>query len=230
MRYETIEGTTHIWCDEGESEQDVLRAIANATFETAGAIGLGLLHFNGETTLPEDFLDQAIDLTGSLALNLDYVQGRQVKTCINRVGDGDGHFTLANRLFERDRGAPDTMLTRAQAILAGAEVTGTQSTMHMFEGNSLDVRVQERYRIDRLPGETDWELRQRVFLDFYEEDQGALEYLLGGTIGDFDDVDMLLMVLNAESFNSRHGRQRFIDGFAGDPLEDRKQRMSAHTG
>ncbi len=227
MRYETTEGTTHIWCDEGESERDVLRAIANATFETAAAVGMGLVHYNPDTVLPEEFLDNVVNLNSNRVLNMEYVEGRQVKTFIDRVEPG--HFTLENYSFERDRGAPDTMLNRAAEILGGATTTGHQSTMHMFEGENLDRRVLERYRTERQPGESDWEFRKRVFMDFYETDQDALTFCFGGTIGDLDDLDAMLIMINADTFGTRHGRQRFVDGFAADPLVMRKERM-AHAG
>ena len=225
MHFETINGSTHIWCDEGESERDVLRAIASATFETAAAVGLGLLHYNPNTVLPDEFLDRAVNLDADWVLELDYVEGRQVKTYLERFEPG--HFNLQDYVFERDRGAPDTMLNRAIEILGGAKATGHQSTMHMFEGDNLDRRLKERYGIERNSGETDWEFRKRVFLDFYDEDpDGALTFCLGGTIGDLDDLDGMLVVINAGTFGSRHGRQQFIDGFAADPLVMRKERMA----
>jgi hypothetical protein len=227
MRYETTEGTTHIWCDEGESERDVLRAIANATFETAAAVGMGLMHYNPDTVLPEEYLERVVNLDGDRVLSMEYVEGRQVKTSIDRVEPG--HFTLQNYSFERDRGAPDTMLNRAIEILGGAEATGHQSTMQMFEGENLDQRAKARYGIERNAGETDWEFRKRIFLDFFDQDQDALTFCLGGTIGDLDDMDGMLVVINADTFGTRHGRQRFVDGFAADPLVMRKERM-AHVG
>lgn len=227
MYYDTTEGTTHIWCDEGESERDVLHAIANATFETAAAVGMGLFHYNPDTILPDEYLDRIINLDADRVLDMEYVEGRQVKTYLDRVEPG--HFTLQNYSFERDRGTPDTMLNRAIEILGGAKMTGQQPTMQMFEGENLDRRVKERYGIERKAGETDWEFRKRVFLDFYDEDQDALTFCLGGTIGDLDYMDSMLIIINAENFGTRPGRQCFVDGFAGDPMVMRKERM-AHAG
>lgn len=224
MRYETIDGITNIWCADGESELDVLRAIANAAFETAGAVGMGVIQFDPNTILPVEFLEKIITLDDDEVLYMDYVQGRQVKTTLTRVEPG--RFVLDNYNFERDRGAPDVMLNRAMEILAGADVTSKQLTANLFEGETLDRRANERYSIVRNPGESDWELRQRIFLESYDDDpDGTLSFVLGGTIGDYDELDMMLVLINANTFGTVHGRRRFCTGFAADPLVMRIQRM-----
>lgn len=224
MRYETIDDTSHIWCDEGESEREVLRAITNATFETAATGGMGLLHYDKSTILPDELLDQMIRIDDDHVLHLDYVQGRAVKTILDRVEPG--HFALDNWLFERDRGKPDTMLDRAKEILGGSNVTGQGSTGSTYQGESLDIVAKSHFQVERNPGEDDWSFRQRIFVDHYDTNsEEALCFILGGTFGDFDEMDAMLVTINAATFGTVYGRRRFATGFADDPLVMRRDRQ-----
>ncbi|TSA56818.1 hypothetical protein D4R42_02815 [bacterium] len=129
MRYEKIEGITHIYIEEGETEQQILRVIVKASFELACAVGLGWLHFNGNQEMTDELADQFISLPsddGDTVVQMDYVQGRQCKTYIKKVGDN--HFILRNRSYERDRGTPEPMLDRAEEILGGKKSTDLAST------------------------------------------------------------------------------------------------------
>ena len=118
MRYEKQDDTTHIFMEEGETELQVLQAIALASFELAQPVGMGIMHFKpGNKMTPENagkYINLNPDNKGD-ALRMDYVEGRQCKTYIKRVESG--HFKLSNNSYERDRGAPDEMLDRADEII-----------------------------------------------------------------------------------------------------------------
>lgn len=231
MRYEKQNGTTHIYTEQGEEEQQVLRAIVKASFELARPAGLGWLHFNDSQQMTDEIADQCITIEprykdDKTVIDMDYVQGRQCKTYISRVEPG--HFTLENNSYEHDRGIPDPMFDRAKGIIAGRESTGLASTSHMYKGESLTLRLKE-YGFTRNPGESDWNFRKRVFPDMFEKDfDRAMEFLMGGSAAEWNDMDKFLCIsLFSKGKPDHRELVKFAKGFGGDPLEMRERRQMA---
>lgn len=231
MRYEKQNGTTHLFVENSETERQVLRAIVKASFELARPAGMGWLHFNAEQPMSDENADKFITLTpryegDKSVIGMDYVQGRQCKTYISKVGEG--HFTLANHSYERDRGVPDPMLDRAKDIIAGKQSTGIASTSNMYKGESLTLRLKE-YGFTRQNGESDWNFRKRVFPDLFEMDgDRAMEFLQGGSAAEWDEIDKFLyLALVSKGKPNRHELVKFAKDFAADPLEMREKRKAA---
>ena len=225
MRYEKVGEDHHIYLEEGETEQQVLRAIVKASFELARPAGLGWMNFKEDTMMSDVMADRCISLPpgfGDLVIDMDYIQGRQCKTFVKKVAEG--HYRLLNRSYECDRGAAEPMLDRAKEILKGAEPAKITSTAYMYQGASLDARLKE-YGFTRNNGESDWEFRKRVFPDLYEMDKDrALEFLMGASAAEWDDMDKFLVLAFAtEKRSDRHSLIRFATGFAADPVEMRKR-------
>lgn len=220
MRYEYGTEETHIFVEEGETEQQVLRAIVKSTFETAAGMGMGILHYNRDTLMTDELADRFIELEDAWVVRMDYVEGRQVKTSVDRVESG--HFVLYTWAFERNRGDVKPMLGRVQELLRGAEATGQASTMHMFKGQSLDLRLRQ-FGFERQRGETDWEFRKRIFPDLFaiSSDEGIM-YLFGGTVADLQHQDKLLIMLMMRKSTSRADLIQFANDFTVDPLEHRE--------
>lgn len=247
MRQEKISGITHIYVEKGETEQLVLRAIVKASFELARPAGMGWMHFNSDQQMTDKEVDQFITLTPRYAgdksvVEMDYVQGRQCKTYINKVEEG--HFTLANLSYERDRGAPDPMLDRAKEIIgtvignvfvqAENDVIDTEfpSTTHTYKGENLTMRLKE-YGFTRREGESDWNFRKRIFPEMFNKDSNrAMEFLIGGSAAEWDATDkllyrMLLLDIGKGKRPDRHALVKFANGFNSDPLEKKEQRRLA---
>lgn len=234
MHFKKEDDGTHVYCDEGESEQDVLRAIAIASFSSAPSGGMGLLHFNKGTQLTPEQADRFIDNDTHYVLYMEYVEGRGVQTRLTRIEPG--HFLSVDHLFERDRGPVSKMLEDAQALLGGNVPAELNSTMYLYEGEALDRRASEYfYQADdaykRKPGESDWDYRKRIFVDHHDlAPEEAMCFIMGGILADLDWMEMTLVEFNALWFSSRSGRQRFANGFAGDPLEHRRNMLAQHAG
>jgi hypothetical protein len=117
--FKTCKETTHIYIEEEETERQVLRAIVRASFNLAKPVGMGWLHYKSETAMTDEDADQYISLpprdSRDEVICMDYVQGRQCKTYINKVSDG--HFLLSNQVYECNRGTPDIMLAQAEKLL-----------------------------------------------------------------------------------------------------------------
>lgn len=232
MRHEKQNGTTHIYMENGETEQQVLRAIVKASFELARPAGMGWLHFNDSQQMTDEIADQCVTLKpryegDKTVIGMDYVQGRQCKTYVSKVEQG--HFTLANHSYERDRGVPDPMLDRAKEIIAGKQNASLVSTSHMYKGESLTLRLKE-YGLTRQNGESDWNFRKRVFPDLFKMDgDRAMEFLQGSSATEWDEMDkMLYLVLVSENKGKpdRNALVKFARGFAADPLEMREKRKA----
>ncbi len=233
MDYKKVDGVTHIYVGDGETERQVLRAIAKASFDLARPAGLGWLHFNDKEVVMLNEAEMFISLPprySDIVVDMDYVQGRQCKTVIHKKGDG--HFTLSNHLFERDRGTPEPMLEKAKKILVGKKSVGKKSvglasTSHMYKGESLTLRLKE-YSFFRGSGENDWDFRKRVFPDMYQIDADrAMEFLVGSSAAEWEEMDKLLYLALASKGKPSHEELiRFAKGFAADPLQVRGQRES----
>lgn len=232
MRYEKQNETTHIFVESGETEQQVLRAIVKASFELARPAGMGWLHFNNNQQMTDEIADHCITLEpryeyDKTVICMDYVQGRQCKTYVSRVKQG--HFTLANHSYERDRGVVDPMLDRAKEILTGKQSTGLASTSHMYRGESLTLRLKE-YGFTRQNGESDWNFRKRVFPDLFKKDSDrAMEFLQGGSAAEWDEMDKILYLIFIGENKGKpdcNALMKFANGFAADPLEMREERKA----
>jgi len=250
MRHEKIEGTTHIYMEEDETEEQVLRAIVKASFELARPAGRGWAHFNSDQEMTDEVADKFItpkgratvsevtskglvprpDLGGvsPTVVNMDYFEGRQCKTRLSRVDVG--HFELDNFIYERDRGTPKPMLERAKDILVGKKTAGLASTSYMYKGEDLTRRLKE-HGFTRKNGESDWEFRKRVFPEFFQQaSDSAMEFLMGGSAVEWDDVDQMLCILLVKKDRPSHAELvKFARGLAYDPLIMRERRQAASS-
>lgn len=234
MRHEKIRGVTHIYVEESETEQQVLRVIVKASFELARPAGLGWMNFNDSEEMTEEDADNFVSLppsSGNTVVDMDYIQGRQCKTTLRKKSDG--HFILNNGRYERDRGVPEPMLDRAKEILAGKETvglppSGLASTSHMYKGESLTLRLKE-YGYSRREGESDWDFRKRIFPDLYQRDPDrAMEFLIGGSAAEWDEINKVLCLgFLSKGKPSQQELVDFAEGFTDDPLVMREQRQSA---
>ena len=119
MRFKTINGITHIYVEDGETEQQVLRAIAKASFKSALPAGpFAQKQYNSKDVMDDEMVDNYINLQGDEVLLLDFVKGRRCKTSLMRVEKG--HFTLNDTMFEQDRGNPTQLLKEVQSMLEPA--------------------------------------------------------------------------------------------------------------
>jgi len=124
MRFEKQWDDTHIFVEDGENEEMVLRAIAHASFELANQHQGAELHGRhavmnpaDSADMPRNMFDVFISVDGpGPALNLDSMRGRNCKTLLIRREEG--HFELNDYGYRQDRGDPAFMLDRAKAILA----------------------------------------------------------------------------------------------------------------
>ncbi len=218
MRFTRNNGEILIFCENEETEQEVLRAIAKATFETAISYRMGLLQYNPNTILSDSDVDEWINLDQEHVLNLDYIEGRQVKTRIDR--NEEGQLVLYEEFYRTRRGAtPDVMLTRAQELLAGAEPKGhCDSYSFIFQGENLDLFLVEM-GMERKPNENDWDFRKRIFPDMWTQDRDhAIMVLFGGfPLTDFNEFDKMLVLALFFDKPSRTGLVDFAEGFAADP-------------
>lgn len=220
MRYEKLNGVSHIYVENGEDERLVLRAVVKASFELARPAGMGWLNFGEEQQMTDEDSDRFISnplQCNDRVVEMDYVGGRQCKTYLRKVEEG--HFILFNNAYERDRGLPEPMLEKAKEILAGKKSETFPSTSYMYKGNSLTLRLKE-YGFTRLDGENDWEFRQRIFPDFYQiSPNRAMEFLMGSSAAEWNEMEKLLcLALVSEGKQDRSSLERFARGFADDPL------------
>lgn len=231
MRYEKINGITHIYAEDGETEQQALRAIVKASFEMARPAGLGWNQFNDNDALTDEqadifILDSDPATAGRTIVRMSYVLGRQCKTVIYR--ESPGHFTLYKRFYESYRGVPEPMLERAKEILAGKNTGKFSTTGYMFKKESLDLRL-ERYGYSRKSGESDWKFRKRIFPDlFFNDPEIAMEFLMGASMAEWDGVDGYLIkafLINAAE-SSPDGLSELLKNFPADPLDLRERRQS----
>lgn len=232
MRHEKQHETTHIYMENGETEQQVLRAIVKASFELARPAGMSWLHFDDSQQMTDEIADQFISLEpryegDETVIDIDFAQGRQCKTYVSRIEPR--HFTLDNYSYERDRGVPDPMLDRAKKIIADKQSAGLASTSHMYKGESLTLRLKE-YGFTRQNGESDWNFRKRVFPDLFKVgDARAMEFLQGGSAAEWDEMDTmlcLLLVSESDGKPDRNALVKFAKGFVADPLEMREKRKA----
>lgn len=230
MKYENQNGTTHIFVENGENEGPVLRAIVKASFELARPAGMGWVHFDDSQEMTDETAEQFINYaaySGVTVIEMDYVEGRQCKTFVSRVADG--HFTLANHSYERDRGTPEPMLDRANDILVGKQNVGLASTSHMYKGESLTLRLAE-YGFARHSNESDWDFRKRIFPDLFKMDSGrAMEFLQGASAAEWNEMDKMLFLICVSENKGKPDHNalvKFAKGFAFDPIEMRDRQKT----
>lgn len=195
MDVERKEDFHQIRLGEGENQKDILRAIAIASFELARPAGLGRLHFDGGSTLRPEQADRYIRKEEKgLSLDMDYVEGRQVKTFVR--SEGDGSLVFSSWLFERDRGNPDPVFQRAKEILQSEHPSAALpaeliTTQNQFRETSLTTRLKE-LGYERNPKETDEQFRGRIFPALYRRDVLlAGEYVFGKHEVEWDDSERL---------------------------------------
>lgn len=229
MKHEKVNGETHIYVENGEQEEDVLRAIVKASFQLARPAGLSRMNFAKEQEMTDADADRFIFkpfASNATVVKMDYVGGRQCKTYLSKVEDG--HFTLFNYFYERDRGLPDQMLELAKKILDGKKEKASASSSEMYKGESLTLLLKSR-GYNRLPGESDWEFRQRTFPDFYLKDPDrAMEVLMGASSTEWGEFEkFLFLAFTAEGTRNPGRLEWFARGFADDPIIMREKHLSA---
>ncbi|MFA6428999.1 MAG: hypothetical protein WCV84_00690 [Patescibacteria group bacterium] len=226
MRFERRDRWTHIFLEGDESEHTVLRAVVKASFELARPVGMGRIHFRAGHTMTDTEADSCIMLPPrrDMVVGMEYVQGRQCKTRVQKVADG--HFVLSDDVYEMDRGDPAPMLERAKVLLAGAQSADPVITSYMFKGESLTKRLKE-YGLKRLDGESDWEFRKRVFPDLFVVDRAcAFEFLVGASSVEWHPIEqMLYAVITFEEGGKpcRGTLSKFAKDFSEDPLVARER-------
>ena len=226
MLYEKIGSDYRIYMEEGENELAVLRALVKASFELASATVIGLLHSNDEIRMTDEMTERFISLPPrhrSEVVSMNYVRGRQCKTYIQRIGDGQ--FSLSGFSYERGRGTPEPLFARANEIVSGAEQRYVPvSDAHIYKGESLTIRLKE-CGFERKPSEDDFEFRKRVFPDFYRiSPNRAMEFLMGGDAAEWDEMDtMLAFSITMGGKKTKQELVEFAEGFNIDPLERRAE-------
>jgi len=227
MRFERHEDRIIITPDQGETQEQVLRAIAKAAFEDSFAVGMGVMHYDPDHVLTDEQADRFMQDSETAALNMRYVQGRQVKISVYAAEDDQLVIYLAE--YERDhRATPDSMLNRAQEILAGDEPKGHIPYGYRFKGRNLDLFLVE-LGFERKPGESDWNFRKRIFPELWQQSRdNALMVLFGGyPLTDFNEIDQLLAMDLMMRNPGPAELAKFADGFAGDPLAHREKYPAA---
>ena len=175
---------------EGEDLRSLLQAIAVASFEQSRPVSMGWYQFDAGTVITPEQADRFIqERDGKLALHMDYVEGRQVKTIIEQ--DDEGNLSFDAWLYEKDRGNPEPMFIRAEEILKGRSRISMPpeivSTKNQFIGESLDLRVK-KYGFKRLPGESDIDFRKRLFPELHKIDRTrAFEFIWGQYAPEWDE-------------------------------------------
>lgn len=118
MRYGNTFGVYEIFVEahKGEKEEDVLRAIATASFELAlGDDGKQPAVSEDETRALIGASITMSDEPNDVVVAMPQVGGRWCLTYVMRLGPN--HFALSNG-YQQYRGVPDPMLERARQILA----------------------------------------------------------------------------------------------------------------
>ncbi len=117
MRYSNFDGVYEIFVEahKGEKEEEVLLAIATASFEMAAVVEKAAPPVSKEDI--RDFVRASVKLSDrpkAVVVAMDRFAGRWLATYIERVGPN--HFCLCNA-YQQYGGAPDVMLERARLIL-----------------------------------------------------------------------------------------------------------------
>ena len=124
MFYEKGEDIYHIYPEGAETFEDILYVIGLVTVQLAKPVGLSRIQYKPEVDPLELIQDMSRSLTikpdGNLALEMDYIQGRQVKTFVYERFD---HLVFRSGIFERDRGSPEKMLSLVKGILARISIS-----------------------------------------------------------------------------------------------------------
>lgn len=193
MDVERREDSHYIIPSEQEDPRAILRAIAIASFELARPAGMGRLNFDGSSTFTLEQADQfIIDGKDGLCLDMDYIEGRQVKTFITT--EPDGSLAFKSWLFERDRGNPEPMFERTREILESTHSSAALpaeivSTQHQFIGESLTLKLKE-LGYSRNAGESDEQFRKRVFPTLFSREVIlAGEFVFGRHETDWTDSE-----------------------------------------
>lgn len=225
MRFEKNDDGTHIHIENKEGEFEVLRAIVQASFDSAIAVGMGIMNYDKNHKLNRSDAGKFInknqwDTPGSSVVDMDYVGGRQCKTFIKRISKN--HFVIATRSFERDRGDITPMLNLANEIIAKESKPGDEvDSSSMFIGESLDKRLAE-YGFKRNAGEDDWTFRKRIFPELQLKcpgDPRAIEFLYGKAMDQLSTMEAMLALTVSMEKQTFYSLKKFADGFAADPLK-----------
>lgn len=195
MRYEKRDGSTYIYADENEREYEVLFSIVRASFALARPVEEGWKLFDIGTrfeTLNDEQAAQFIDWGKyrkgqGAVISMDEIGGRKCSTFIAYVREKQ--FVLDNETYEAFRGLPDTMLEVAKLLSKNRIIGGVLSTEYMYRGESLALRLRA-LGFERVEGESEWDLRKRVFPQLHAKyPNQAWEFLLGRSIVEWDMVD-----------------------------------------
>ena len=224
MKFEKRDDGAHIYVQNNEGEFEVLRAIVQASFDSAVPVGMGFLNFDASHKLNRNDAEKMINKTDwnkpdTIVVSMDYVGGRQCKTVISRVEKN--HFRIGTRLFERDRGNIEVMLALVNPLIEKDRKPGEKVDSSLtFVGESLDKKLQE-YGFKRNQNEDDWSFRKRIFPDLFAKCSGdprAIEFLYGKVVSQWNDMESML-AMTAMMEPDHYHLKKFADGFGGDPMK-----------
>jgi len=201
MRFEEVRGYIRIRPEKNETQEEVARAIARASFDLARPIAGGWEKFNLRHRLSDEEAKTIVwrrPDQSKLLVNLDWHEGRRCKTMLYFAGGSD--LLFSNQYYEEARGESRVMLEAARCLLYGVDPDlprtkeGLFSTTFMFTGRSLDLRLV-RFGLVREFEESDWEFRCRIFPELFhhrQEREVAVEFLIGSSAAEWDEDDFKL--------------------------------------
>lgn len=208
-------GNTKIIPEAGENIRRMLRVLLQASFALARPVtSEGRNAFDPEQMISDEISDRFIS-DPQQGFQLRDGGGRWCQTFIRRTEEG--HYELNDHLFERDRGDCTHFLGLAKNVLDGKEtITPTvRSTKYAYQGESL-TKILREYCVKRTEGESDWQLRQRAFLEMEDDYIRGFEFFMGSSCVEWSEAQMLFMHFYNRPM-SRQERAKFIEGMPLDP-------------
>lgn len=208
-RYKVVLGA-----EEEMTAEDVVVALAQASFELGYPVGLPAREYNQESELTADEIRARLN-EGELSLG--YEKGRCCNTELAIVGDRE--VTL--RVNAGMRGDGLAIVEWARATLLGQ--TPEKRLYHeSFKGTSLDLILRDQ-GYEREAGEDDWSFRRRYFVHSYCRDVNFGACVLMGAPPHAFITDDYLLLSAMRDPETPEGRQRFVDGYAEDPQVGREK-------
>jgi len=168
------DGCVHIRHAADEKEEDVLRAIAKASFALACPFLLVYSNVKDCQGPCDGLSDKEFDsfvfpndnheIPGSsIVVFMDIIRAHRCKTIIHKVEDR--HFILDKSFFERDRGAFDIVVELANLMLStGEDWPDFPNADFSLRGKNLDIQAHY-LGFSRKEEESDFEFRKRLFLE-----------------------------------------------------------------
>lgn len=222
---------------EGENLDQLIRALARASFELAPSNLDDLSDWSEDDDLSEDELTACLhDGLSPLhpRLSMGIVRGRLCHTRVYQ--EKTGALTLDRSTFNewRDPVTLRTVLERMQDYYLCISVGPLN---HLFEGQMLDHRLA-CYNQARQTGESDWDFRRRIFsiLGLYWP-CGAFQFLLGSFVASWNEGERAMMqalavqgrMIGDDEATLRDLLTRVAASYDEDPLPKRTQIKAAQA-